>query len=137
MTIEASIYTRLSTFAGLTALVGTRIYEDEAPMLCDSPVITYQLISAPREGYTMGTDGGMPRSRWEITSWAKTVDGGLHGRDIAKAVIAQVILAMERWQDISAGVQDVEIVTVYNKPRDPDTLEYGRAVDVRIAEVFP
>jgi hypothetical protein len=136
MTIEASIYTRLSTFAGLTALVGTRIYRPILPTQVTLPAVAFFRVSAPREGYTMGTDGGMPRSRWQFTAWAETVDGGSHGQDIADAVAAQIILALERWQDISAGVQDTELVSDVDL-HEPDTLEYGRAVDVRIAEVFP
>ena len=58
MHIEEALSKYLSTCAGLTALVATRIYPGDMPESCTKPAIAYARISTPRE-HTMGIDPGL------------------------------------------------------------------------------
>lgn len=48
MTIEEALYSYLSTYAGLTASVGTRIYPNVIPSDASLPAVAYQRISTAR-----------------------------------------------------------------------------------------
>lgn len=102
MSIEALIYTRLSGFAGLTALVATRIYPNVAPQNVAPPYVVYRRITATRPG-AMGADTGIVRARFQFDVFAGGTDavGAAQGFDDAAAVREQVRLALQRWR--SAG----------------------------------
>ncbi len=113
--IEETIFSRLSTFAGITALVGAppncRVYpHDLAPENATFPYVTYTLISAPRE-IAMGSDPGLVRSRWQFDAWDLDPDG-------ARNLAEQLRLALERWRGVGSGttVQDTFIDNQLNSP---------------------
>ncbi len=113
--IEETIFSRLSTFAGLTALIGAppncRVYPHElAPENALFPYVTYSLISAPRE-IAMGADPGLVRSRWQFDAWGLDPDDA---RDVAE----QLRKALERWRGAGSGttVQDTFIDNQQNSP---------------------
>jgi hypothetical protein len=117
--IEETIYTRLSTFAGLTALVSTRIYPVIMPKGAIKPAVTYQLISSPREK-AMGSDPGMVTARYQFTAWAE--------KNLAACnVIKQVRLALERYR--TTGIEDCFIETEYDV-FDEAAILHGRGLDV-------
>ena len=93
MSIEALIYTRLSGFAGLAALVGTRIYPNVAPQNVAAPYIVYRRVTAGRPG-AMQADTGIVRGRFQVDVFDGTFDG-------AAAVREQIRQALQRWR--SAG----------------------------------
>jgi hypothetical protein len=117
--IEELIYTRLSTFAGLTTLVSTRIYPVIMPQGTIKPAVTYQLISSPR-GKAMGSDPGMVTARYQFIAWATT---NLEARNVTK----QVRLALERYR--VAGIEDCFIETEYDV-FDEAAILHGRGLDV-------
>jgi hypothetical protein len=117
--IEETLFTRLSTFAGLAALVSTRIYPVIMPQGVTHPAVTYQKISAVRET-AMGTDPGLVRTRFAINAWDTTYAS-------VKAVINQVRLAMERWR--ATGIQDCFIETEIDLYDDAARIHYT-AMDV-------
>ena len=89
--LETVLQTRLSTYAGLTALVGTRVYPIKLPQEPAMPSVTYQRIDGPRES-GMTQEHGMAHPRIQVDSWASTYGG-------AKAVAEQVRTALERWSN--------------------------------------
>lgn len=97
MNAHKAISARLSGFAGLTALVGTRIYPDILPSPSAWPAVTYTQISAQTEkGST--TDPAIARALIQVDCYDKTRMGVL-------LVSAQVRSALNRWrQTTSAGV---------------------------------
>lgn len=117
--IEELLFTRLSTFAGLTALVSTRIYPVIMPQETVKPAVTYQLISSPRE-VAMGSDPGLVKARFQLNAWATTA---LEARNVIK----QVRLALERYR--VAGVEDCFIETEYDV-FDEAAILHGRGLDV-------
>ena len=72
------VYTHLSGTAGITALVGKRVYANTLPQECSYPAITFSQISGERV-ITMGTVGGsgVGLPRIQVTCWAETY-GGAH-----------------------------------------------------------
>jgi len=94
--IEDALYSRLSGFAGLTALVGTRIYPLKLEPGAALPAVSFQLIDAERDRLS-GQDGVDHAARFQLDSWADTYES-------AKAVAAQVVAALDRWSGTVAGV---------------------------------
>ncbi len=68
--IEQGIEQRLMADAGVSALVGNRIYPVVLPENCSYPAITYQLITS-HETYTNDGPLGEVRARIQIDSWGK------------------------------------------------------------------
>ena len=88
--IQEAIYTRLQAVAGLTALVGTRVYPRLMPQNPTYPAITYLLIASPRER-AMGSDPGIVHSRWQFDVWD-------NDRDVVRDVTEQLRKALERYR---------------------------------------
>ena len=81
--IEQGLYTYLSADAGITALVGSRIYALMLPQGVTYPAITYQRVSGPRE-YAMGGPAGVANPRFQIDIYSDT--GYLAAKQVAGAV---------------------------------------------------
>ena len=77
MTIEQDVYDGLAAFAGLTALVSTRIYQIAFPSGTTFPCVTFQMISEPTEQVVTGAIVGSS-PRFQLTAWADDRD------DVAK-----------------------------------------------------
>lgn len=120
--IETTLFTRLSTFAGLMALIATRIYPIIMPQGVTYPAVTYQRISTQPREIAMGEDPGIARARIQITSWGETFVS-------ARTVADQVRLAMERYT--VAGIFDVYIIGEMDL-YDPDALKFGVAIDCEV-----
>ena len=95
--LESALWTRLSGYAGLIALVNKRIYPVVAPQAAQAPFVTYQRISTTRES-AMGSDPGVAHVRMQVDCYgaASPVSDGYAD---AKAVAAQVRGALQRWSD--------------------------------------
>lgn len=119
MSIETELYTYLSTYAGLTALVSTRIYPLVAPQKIQEPYCTFQKISSSRQ-YSHGGYSGLQRPRMQVTCYAPTYEA-------AKAISVQVIAAVEAWP----GAANIQATFVENETDlyNPDTELYQVPVD--------
>ena len=96
--IDTALYTRLGGFAGLTALVSTRIYPPPVPQNATYPCVSYSQVSGVRD-YVMGNQSGLVQSRYQLDSWATTSTG-------ARAVAEQVRLALSNY----AGTSDTIVI---------------------------
>ena len=101
MSAEAAIYAQLSGDAGVTALVGARIYAQRLPQRPTLPALSYTSISKIRP-QAMGVATGLSETRVQVDAWATdyaTVRG------LADAVRA----ALERARGSIGGVtvQDI------------------------------
>lgn len=72
MTIEQAIYEALTENAGVTALVGTRVYPVIAPQAATLPLIVYTLISGQQEESHSGASG-LARPRYQFDCYAETI----------------------------------------------------------------
>lgn len=90
MSIDQAVYETLGQYAGLSALVGARIYPEVAPQDVARPYVVWQEISRTPEGDLDGTvsSSGLENVHVQVTCWATT-------RLSADAVRAQARLAME------------------------------------------
>ena len=123
MTIEAVLYTRLSTFAGLTALVATRVYPLAAPQNVTAPYLTYRRVSAIRES-AMGADANNVTARFQIDVWASSFAS-------ARNVAEQVRLAMQRWTNATGTTVDDTFIENQIDLYDPEIDTFHIAVDIR------
>lgn len=96
MRLEEAIYTRLSTFAPLAALVAGRIYAVRAPQSETRPRITYQRISGASD-HVLSGPSGLTDTRVQVDCWADdpatsstpaTVTAYAQARDVALQVKA-------------------------------------------------
>ena len=105
MRIEQAIFNRLSTFAGLTALVGARIYPVRLPTRPDYPAISYFRVSrAANRTFGGNTPSASPRLQFDC--WAKTYTG-------VKAIADQVIAALEGFSGTLGGPGGVDVQAIY------------------------
>ena len=97
MSVQNDIYARLSAYAGLTALVSTKIYPLTMPQDIELPYVTYSIISDVPE-HAMGADPNIRTIRIQVSCWADTYDE-------AKAIEVQVKAALSRYR--SGNFKDV------------------------------
>ncbi len=122
MSIDDALYTRLSGYSALTALVSTRIYPILLPQDCDLPAVAYQKISEISE-HAMGIDSTVLQKRFQVSAFAEKYS-------MAKDVAAQIRAALSRYRATVGGViiQDIlfegEIVL-----HEPDTDIYHIPLD--------
>ena len=94
--IQTAVRAILAADAGVSALVGTRIYPDRLPQNVTYPAITYEMYS---EDSFEAMDGllGIAEATIEVTCWAST-------RLVASSVQDAVRLALANYQGTSSGV---------------------------------
>lgn len=123
--LHKALYSRLSTYAGLTALVSIRIYPVVAPQDVTNPYVTYQAISTKRES-CMGSDTGDVAARVQISAWSASYEE-------ARSVIDQVRLALQRWSGTEASVTiKASFIETDNDLYEPDTRLFQIPMDVMI-----
>jgi hypothetical protein len=132
ITIEEGIYYRLTNFAGLTALISTRVYPFRLPVDVTLPAVTYQRISTPRENThdqeNNGSDGcDLAMPRFQFTVW----DDGFSG---AKAVVKQLRKCLHGYTGtFGTGANTVSVYGVLSDNEvdnyDPDSNLYWTTVD--------
>lgn len=114
--IGAIIYTALATNATVAALVGTRIYPEEAPADADLPLIVYTVRTA------VSIDGTAPLLRCNVTanSYAST-------DATAESLGAAVRTALDGYSanDSGIGVRQLLLADT-NELRDEDMGMWGR-----------
>ena len=127
MTLDEAIYSRLSGYAGLSALVSDRIYPGEIPQGDDLPAVTMQLIST-YQPKASGTNPTLSRPRWRMRSWGETMAS-------AKGVAVQVKAALGDYTGTMGGAGGVVVQRVffdnqgYEEPLyNPETKEITEGV---------
>ena len=130
MTIETELYTRLTTHAGLSALIGTRAYPLHLPQKPTLPAVTYHRVSAIRVS-AMGADTGLVRPRFQIDVWAEEyiTQGATTG---AREVAEQVRAALQRWSTSSGTIVQDSYFLNEVELFEPDTELVHIALDFEI-----
>jgi len=86
MNVRAAIYSHLSGYAGLTALVSKRIYPGVLPQNCPYPAVNFFLVSSdPVE--VMGGPSGMDIPYVQVSVRDTTIDGAAAVADQVKAAM--------------------------------------------------
>lgn len=94
MTLESSLYSHLSGYSGLTALVSARIYPNQAPQNCPLPYVVYHRISAVREQtITRAIGSTLVRMQFSAFSRRHTTNGTDYGANEVRAQVRAALLA--------------------------------------------
>ena len=123
--LEQALYTRLTGYAGLSALVSSRIYADRLPQNPTLPALTYQRIS--REPWeSLSASDGVEDAGIQIDVWASTVSS-------RSSVTVQVLAALKRqtWTEDGIAVLDAFIESDITQ-FDPDVSLYRETLDMKV-----
>ena len=131
-TPSAGLYARLSGFAGLTALVSTRIYPGVVPQEQVEPAVAFVRIDEPEEVEAMGENADILETRFEVTSLGPTYDS-------CEAVHEQVRAACRRFRGTVGGLEITDTLLREGEGPlaldDPPTYEATQDVLVRYRRV--
>ena len=94
MSLESVIYSRASTFAGLTALIGTRFYPNKLPQDPTFPCARYQVVDSVPV-HSMLTSSGMEQARVQISFFDRDYSDCI-------AVREQLLLCFSRWRNAAS-----------------------------------
>lgn len=109
--IEQVIVTRLTSFAGLSALIGQRVYPKRSPQSPTLPYVTYQAVSGSSQQFLNDpTDVAMPRI--QVDAWARS-------HESARAVSGQIVAALHLWRDNTTTPRVIES-KLEGEPQDID-----------------
>lgn len=104
MSIETGIYAVLTGDAGVSALVGTRIYPLVVPQDASLPAIAYQRVSGGPT-YTQDGDANLTPARFQFTCLGSSYS---QAKAVATAVRAAISGASGTWDDVTVGACLVE-----------------------------
>jgi len=93
---EEHLFSRLSGFAGITALISSRIYPIKIPPNTTMPALTYTRISGRRIESLLG-NSALCYARYQLDAWGRKYSD-------VKALAEQVRLCLEGYKGTLAGV---------------------------------
>lgn len=97
MPIKAALVDRLSGFAELSALVGTRIFNVTAPQGTVRPYLVYRRSGTPPRLASLQGSSGRARARFQFDGWADSADS-------MDAVSTALRHALDGYRGLHAGV---------------------------------
>lgn len=126
MSIDAALYARLSGYTGLTDLISTRIYPNEAFQDATYPYIVYEREGTERAQHLRG-DSGLLTTDFQITSYAETKSALL-------AINAQVVAALHGYIGTSATVtvEYAQVTNEYDGGYNSDLGYYFSFIDIQL-----
>ena len=108
MSLSGALYTRLQAVAGVTTLVGTRIWPNKNDITKPTfPYVTWELVNSERES-AFGADTGDVEAVVRYHCWAETTTTS-SGFTSADAVVEAVRVALQRYSGTLDGtvIQDI------------------------------
>jgi hypothetical protein len=128
--VEEAIYNRATTFAGISALIGTRAYPLQLPQQPTLPALTYTRISNERVS-AMGADATVARARIQLSAWGATFTS-------AKTLAKQILSGFQRFKGTFAGIviHDCFILNEIDL-YDSDALIYQVITDIDVIYTEP
>ena len=124
MTVEADIFSRLSGYAGLSALVSSRIYPNVLLQNATLPAVTYRRVSSERPP-VMGADTGIVRARFQFDIWATSYSGMVAAKEQLRA-------AFQRYNGTAAVVILETFILMDVDLYEDETRTHHGVVDVEI-----
>lgn len=94
--VEEHLYSRLSGFAGLTALISTRIYYVKMPSPTTLPALSYQKIFTEHVESMTGSSA-LCFATFQIDCWSRTYPN-------VKAIAEQVRLCLQGYKNTLSGL---------------------------------
>lgn len=102
MSIWGALQNRLTGYAGLAALVGTRSYLGHLPQSATLPAVSYSQVGEART-HAWGADADVIALPLQVDTWATSVAG-------VRAVADQVVAALSRWSGTEDTTEVLEIL---------------------------
>ncbi len=124
MSMSTDLYTYLSTYASLTALVGMRVYPvDAVPKTSPLPYVTYECTDNPAH-HLMGADAALYSPTYEVNVFSTTIDN-------LKAIETVVVTALKDYKGTmgSTTIQRSFYENSYYGGFDPDIGTYNQVVE--------
>lgn len=131
MELNDALYSYLSGYSGLTALVSNRIYPDKLPDKCTLPAVTYQLVSEEETETFRQPTVDLLAAVYSITVWAST-------RAAANSVGKQLRKAFKNYSGVMGGAGGVSVSAVRKVSRftDVDMTREGAVVAYKDVQDF-
>ena len=128
MLIEQALYTYLSTYAGLTALIGTRIYPNTIPQNGTLPAVAYTKVSGYRY-HSLGGDTGEASPVYQFSVFGSSYSS-------VKAVTEKIRDALQNYTGLMGGASGVTVKAVLMMSQsdgyDQDVNEYYDITEYQI-----
>jgi hypothetical protein len=135
MELNEAIYTYLSAYTALTALVGKRIYPDKLPDKCPLPAIAYQLVSESETETFTQPEIDLIASTYAFSVYAST-------RGDADSVSKKIRAAFKNYHGTMGGAGGVTISAIRKIPpriTDVDLTSEGAVIvykDIQNFEIW-
>jgi enamine deaminase RidA (YjgF/YER057c/UK114 family) len=131
MELNDALYSYLSGYSGLTALVSSRIYPDKLSDRCTLPAVTYQLISEEETEAFRQPSTSLLSAVYSITVWAST-------RAAANMVSKQLRKAFKNYSGTMGGTGGVPVSAVLKVARitDVDLTREGAVIAYKDVQDF-
>lgn len=104
MSLEDAVYSRLTTFAGLSALVSTRVYPLHLPQKPTYPCIAYRRAATDSEPL-LSTDTDILKAKFEIASFSKAYDSSVSVGD-------QIRQAFQRFKGVESSITILDTILI-------------------------
>lgn len=127
MSMSSDLYTYLSTYAALTALVGMQIYPaDEVPKTAKPPYVTYEVTDNPGI-HLMGADAALYSPSYEVSVFALN-------KDSIAAIETVLVTALKDYRGTmgSTVVQRIFYENSYPGGFDQDIGTYSQTLEFTI-----
>jgi len=123
--IEDAIYSKMSGFAGLSALVGNRIYPMHLPQKPTYPCVAYRRVSS-KPVNLLSNDSDIMTAVFDIASFSKSADS-------CYSVADQIRLCLQRWQGTESGIiiMDSMLINI-DQDYEPDLEIYESSLSFEI-----
>ena len=113
MEFNTALYTYLSTYSGLSTIIGTRIYPDTLPQNVTYPAATYQYVDED-EIDTFEQPNTLISPTYQFDSYATT-------RAVADSIADQLRLAFKNYSGVMGGTGGVTVSGVELISRNTST----------------
>lgn len=87
MSLEAAIFSYGTSVAGVSSLIGTRLYPNRAPQKATYPLAVYHRVSGSRVG-NLGGDSGLADPRFQFSALATSFADAVAVRDALRAAFS-------------------------------------------------
>lgn len=129
--LQQALAVVLAQAAGVTALVGSRIYYEHVPQGAALPYLVRHEIAVEQSFLPVDGPSSLDRSRVQFVAWAETVAAADAVRRAVRAALdgysATVTVGAESFE-IQAAIPDIQ-VPIPDDDEATDTVSFGRAID--------
>jgi hypothetical protein len=116
VTIGAAVYKYLTTYAGLTALISTRVYPDVLPQSVTYPCVSFEAISEEEIESFQTASSTLIGVTYSFSCWAAT-------RASARAISEQIRTAFKNYSGVMGGAGGVTVSAVEKISRIDSTVQ--------------